>query len=98
MDVFTPAIADTDNEIFCFNAIVDEKGRLVVPAYIRKRLGIKRSRSVSVVIEAISTVKRFRVKSNCDVEKIVDPIDDVISYKCNEGYLEVTVGKGRCSR
>ena len=95
MDVFTSGAVD-DEDVLCFSAVVDEKGRLVVPAYVRRKLGIARNALVSVVVEPVSRVKRFRAESDGDVERILASIDkDVVSYRWAGGYLEVACGRGR---
>ena len=95
MDVFTSGAVD-DEDVLCFSAVVDEKGRLVVPAYVRRKLGIARNALVSVVVEPVSRVKRFRAESDDDVERILASIDkEVVSYRCEGGYLEVACGRGR---
>ena len=76
-------------------ALLDEKGRLVVPAYVRRKLGIARNALVSVVVEPVSRVKRFRAESDCDAERILEYVDDAVSYRCEGEYLEVACGRGR---
>ncbi len=97
MAAFTESDADDDQDLLCFNAVVDEKGRLLVPAYIRKRLGISRNALVSVVLEKIASIKKYSVESDGDTEKILSSlasVDNIISYRCSSGFLEVTVGSG----
>lgn len=99
MAAFTEGDADdNDNQdLLCFNALVDEKGRLLVPAYVRKRLGISRNALVSVVLEKVSSIKKYPVESDGDTEKILSSlasVDNIISYRCSSGFLEVTVGPG----
>jgi bifunctional DNA-binding transcriptional regulator/antitoxin component of YhaV-PrlF toxin-antitoxin module len=95
VDAFTQECTDKcDDDILAFSAVVDDKGRLLVPAYVRKMLGISRNCVVSVVLERIYSVKTFRVESENDVEQVLDSIDNVISYKYESGLLEVAAGKG----
>ena len=94
VDVFTSGAVD-DEDVLCFSAVVDEKGRLVVPAYVRRKLGIARNALVSVVVEPVSRVKRFRAESDCDAERILEYVDDAVSYRCEGEYLEVACGRGR---
>ncbi len=98
VDVFTSGVVD-DDEILCFSAVVDEKGRLVVPAYVRRKLGISKDALVSVVVEPISCVKKFRAESAGDVKRILESIcDEVVSYRYGDGFLEVDCGRMRGGR
>ena len=89
--------ADDDQDLLCFNAVVDDKGRLLVPAYVRKKLGISRDVLVSVVLEKVTSIKKYPLESDGDTEKILASlasVDNIISYRCSSGFLEVTVGPG----
>lgn len=53
MKAFTSdsSIANSLTKVFCFVAKVDEKGRIIVPAYIRNRLALNANSEVFVLIE-----------------------------------------------
>lgn len=85
----------TENkDILCFNATMDNKGRVLVPVSVRRMLDISGNRCVSITIEPISCVKRFRIGSSSDISGILDSIDNVINYREDDGILEVTIGRG----
>ncbi len=96
MDAFIPGTPE-DN-LLCFNAVLDRKGRLLVPAYIRKKQGIAKNTLVSVIIDPVRTIKKFKIESESDIQKKLDSLDNVLAYTYDGEYLKISIGTGGSSK
>ena len=71
MNVFTGDLSSSDTNIKFFTAKIDDKGRILIPAGIRKKLNLKRDSEVFAGVELLLSEKRAE-KEECTNSNIIN--------------------------
>lgn len=73
---------------FTWDAKVDSKGRVTIPARIRDRLNISGKEQVSISIQSRKIVRK-EVENEKEAVQLISQFDSVESFQYSEGILEV---------
>lgn len=74
-----------------FSAELDSKGRVTIPAEIRKRLGLEPGDRVSLELES-GRVLRKEFSSKSEALQYLEELENVRSFSFSSGTLEVVLG------
>ena len=77
---------------FTWKTSIDSKGRITVPAEIRKRLNLSEKDQVSVSIQS-NKVIRTQVGSGEKATQILSEFESVESFNYSEGVLEAVLSE-----
>ncbi|MFB6292433.1 MAG: AbrB/MazE/SpoVT family DNA-binding domain-containing protein [Candidatus Nanohaloarchaea archaeon] len=77
-------------DAFTFTASLDSKGRLTVPASLRRSLSLEEGSRLSVSIENTRKIER-QVESFEEAAEIIRQLEDVKSFSYSGSFLEVVL-------
>jgi len=75
-----------------FSGQLDSKGRITIPARIRKKLGLEKGSQVSLLLEP-DRVVREEVSGYREALETVEKFQDVESFSFNGGVVEVVINE-----
>lgn len=73
-----------------FTAVLDARGRILIPAAVREHLGIGRQDTVRVRIETVQ-VETYAVDGYSEALERLQDLDDVNAFSYRNGELEVVL-------
>jgi len=75
-----------------FTASLDDKGRITIPSFLRKKLNLGKSSKILVSISKPKKIEKFEIRSFTQLKKILNEIDDAEEIIFNGKNLVVIGG------
>ena len=92
MNYFTKENDFVSSPYIVFAASLDDKGRITVPSFLRRKFNLRKNSKILVRISKPEKIEKFKIESFNQLKKILNEIDDAEEIIFNGKNLIVIGG------